>query len=90
MRRRNVRAQAELQEMSFPWVVCRTFFLKRISGVQLAEGYARSTDKSTPGFCATSLEKNRSIKTNSFTLGGGESLDVIIDSTGVPADTYFL
>jgi len=28
--------------------------------------------------------------TNSITLGGGESLDVIIDSTGVPAGTYFL
>jgi len=27
---------------------------------------------------------------NSITLGGGESLDVIIDSTGVPAGTYFL
>jgi hypothetical protein len=28
--------------------------------------------------------------TNSITLGGGESLDVIIDSTGVPPGTYFL
>ncbi|HST10791.1 MAG TPA: multicopper oxidase domain-containing protein, partial [Terriglobales bacterium] len=28
--------------------------------------------------------------TNSITLGGGESLDVILDSTGVPAGTYFL
>jgi hypothetical protein len=28
--------------------------------------------------------------TNSITLGGGESLDVIIDSTGIPAGTYFL
>ncbi len=33
---------------------------------------------------------NLYIKTNSITLGGGESLDVIIDSTGVPAGTYFL
>jgi hypothetical protein len=29
-------------------------------------------------------------KTNSITLGGGESLDVIIDSTGIPPGTYFL
>src|SRR5438270_1125630 len=28
--------------------------------------------------------------TNSITLAGGESLDVILDSTGVPAGTYFL
>jgi hypothetical protein len=33
---------------------------------------------------------NLSYKTNSITLGGGESLDVIIDSTGIPAGTYFL
>jgi hypothetical protein len=29
-------------------------------------------------------------KTNSITLGGGESLDVILDSTGIPAGTYYL
>src|SRR3984893_12947325 len=29
-------------------------------------------------------------KTNSITLGGGESLDAILDSTGVPPGTYFL
>ena len=28
--------------------------------------------------------------TNSITLGGGESLDVILDATGVPSGTYFL
>jgi len=28
--------------------------------------------------------------TNSITLGGGESLDVILDSTGVPTGTYYL
>jgi hypothetical protein len=28
--------------------------------------------------------------TNSITLGGGESLDVILDSTGVPPGTYYL
>jgi hypothetical protein len=33
---------------------------------------------------------NLFIKGNSITLGGGESLDVIIDSTGVPPGTYFL
>jgi multicopper oxidase len=31
---------------------------------------------------------NLYIKSNSITLGGGESLDVIIDSTGVPPGTY--
>jgi hypothetical protein len=33
---------------------------------------------------------NLFIKTNSITLGGGESLDVILDSTGVAPGTYFL
>jgi FtsP/CotA-like multicopper oxidase with cupredoxin domain len=33
---------------------------------------------------------NMYVKTNSITLGGGESMDVILDSTGVPAGTYFL
>ena len=28
--------------------------------------------------------------TNSITLAGGESLDVILDSTGVPSGTYYL
>jgi FtsP/CotA-like multicopper oxidase with cupredoxin domain len=29
-------------------------------------------------------------KTNSITLGGGESVDVILDSTGIPTGTYYL
>jgi hypothetical protein len=33
---------------------------------------------------------NMYYKTNSITLGGGESTDVILDSTGVPPGTYFL
>jgi hypothetical protein len=33
---------------------------------------------------------NQFVKTNSITLGGGESLDVILDSTGIPPGTYFL
>src|SRR5438309_8627518 len=33
---------------------------------------------------------NLYITTNSVTLGGGESLDVILDSTGIPPGTYFL
>jgi hypothetical protein len=28
--------------------------------------------------------------TNSVTLGGGESADVLLDTTGIPAGTYFL
>jgi len=33
---------------------------------------------------------NMYVTTNSITLGGGESLDVILDSTGIPKGTYFL
>jgi FtsP/CotA-like multicopper oxidase with cupredoxin domain len=33
---------------------------------------------------------NTDYYTNSITLGGGESLDVILDSTGVPKGTYYL
>jgi FtsP/CotA-like multicopper oxidase with cupredoxin domain len=29
-------------------------------------------------------------KTNSITLGGGESLDVLLDASGIPAGTYYL
>ncbi len=31
-----------------------------------------------------------SYKTNSINLGGGESMEVILDTTGIPAGTYFL
>ena len=33
---------------------------------------------------------NMDYTTNSITLGGGESLDVILDTTGVPKGTYYL
>jgi len=33
---------------------------------------------------------NMYVTTNSITLAGGESLDVILDSTGVPPGVYFL
>jgi hypothetical protein len=33
---------------------------------------------------------NMYYKTNSITLGGGESLDVILDATGVTDGTYYL
>ena len=33
---------------------------------------------------------NLYVTTNSITLAGGESLDVILDSTGIPTGTYFL
>jgi FtsP/CotA-like multicopper oxidase with cupredoxin domain len=33
---------------------------------------------------------NLSYFTNSITLGGGESVDVILDTTGIPAGTYYL
>ena len=36
------------------------------------------------------LGKNTDFQTNSVTLGGGEGMDVIIDTTGVTPGTYFL
>jgi FtsP/CotA-like multicopper oxidase with cupredoxin domain len=33
---------------------------------------------------------NLSYKTNSVTIGGGQTVDVILDTAGVPAGTYFL
>ena len=33
---------------------------------------------------------NMYYNTNSITMGGGESMDVILDATNVPAGTYFL
>ncbi len=33
---------------------------------------------------------NLAYKTNSITLAGGESLDVILDASGIPAGTYYL
>ncbi|HXJ86550.1 MAG TPA: multicopper oxidase family protein [Candidatus Binatia bacterium] len=33
---------------------------------------------------------NLAYRTNSITLAGGESLDVILDATGIPAGTYYL
>jgi hypothetical protein len=37
-----------------------------------------------------SAGNNLYYNTNSITLGGGESADVILDATDVPAGTYFL
>ena len=34
--------------------------------------------------------KDLSYNTSAITLGGGETNDVLIDTTGVPAGTYFL
>ncbi len=38
----------------------------------------------------SSSGQNLSFTTNSVTLGGGQSYDVILDTAGVPAGTYFL
>lgn len=38
----------------------------------------------------TSDGKDLYYETNSVTLGGGEAVDVIVDTTGIPAGTYFL
>jgi len=37
-----------------------------------------------------SLGNNMYYQTNSITIGGGESADVILDATNVPKGTYFL
>lgn len=37
-----------------------------------------------------SLGNNMYYQTNSITIGGGQSTDVILDATGIPAGTYFL
>ncbi len=42
------------------------------------------------GCCAGRAAANLSYKTNSVTLGGGESYDVILDTAGVAPGTYLL
>jgi len=42
------------------------------------------------GLDARQLNEGLYYDTNSLTLGGGESFDVILDTTNVPAGTYFL
>lgn len=51
------------------------------SGAHIARG-----PEPAPGVAG----KDLSVNTSSVTLGGGESADVIIDTAGVPAGTYFL
>ena len=71
--------------------------LLRISDLQVTE-YQTLASLGIPmqlvGFNAKLLRdqagNNLYITTNSITLGGGESLDVILDSTGIPPGTYFL
>jgi hypothetical protein len=67
----------------------------RIDSLDVVEYQTLATDglpMEMVGFMAKILRdqagNNLYIKSNSITLGGGESLDVIIDSTGVPAGTY--
>ncbi|HEX2712553.1 MAG TPA: multicopper oxidase domain-containing protein [Candidatus Acidoferrales bacterium] len=71
--------------------------LLRISDLDVTE-YQTLASSGMPmklvGFQAKILRdeagNNMYITSNSITLGGGESLDVIIDSTNVPPGTYFL
>ena len=71
--------------------------LLRISDLDVTE-YQTLTSLGIPmqviGYNAKLLRdqagNNMYYTTNSITLGGGESLDVILDTTGVPAGTYFL
>jgi hypothetical protein len=76
---------------------CGQRALLRIDDLDVQE-YQTLSSPSIPmllvGFNAKLLRdqagNNQYVKTNSITLGGGESLDVILDSTGVPPGTYFL
>ncbi|WP_283744017.1 multicopper oxidase domain-containing protein [Sideroxydans sp. CL21] len=71
--------------------------LLRISDLDVSE-YQTLASMGIPmkviGFNAKLLRdqagNNMYYTTNSITLGGGESLDVILDSTGIPAGTYYL
>ena len=71
--------------------------LLRIASLDVTE-YQTLTSLGVPmtliGFNAKLLRdqagNNLYVRTNSITLGGGESLDAILDSTGVPPGTYFL
>ncbi len=71
--------------------------LLRISDLDVSE-YQTLASMGIPmkviGFNAKLLRdqagNNMYYTTNSITLGGGESLDVILDSTGIPKGTYYL
>jgi hypothetical protein len=80
-----------------PSGTCGQRALLRIDDLDVQE-YQTLSSPSIPmlmvGFNAALLRdqagNNLYIKSNSITLGGGESLDVILDSTGIPPGTYFL
>jgi FtsP/CotA-like multicopper oxidase with cupredoxin domain len=74
-----------------------TRVLLRISNLAITEFYTLGTSgipMEVVGRDARQLRdgdgNNMYYKTNSLILGGGQSADVILDTTGVPAGTYFL
>ena len=73
--------------------------LLRISNLNITNTYTLATNglEDESGWCGcpitprtSRLGKDLYFETNSITLGGGESTDVIIDTAGVAAGTYFL
>jgi hypothetical protein len=80
-----------------PTGVCGQRAALRIDDLDVQE-YQTLSSPSIPmilvGFNAKILRdqagNNQFVTSNSITLGGGESLDAIIDSTGVPPGTYFM
>jgi len=72
--------------------------LLRISNLGVVHQYTLTTNMGVPmkvvGFCARLYRgptgTDLYYDTNSVTLSGGESIDVIIDTTGVAPGTYFL
>ncbi len=80
-----------------PGPTCQTRALLRISDLSVTE----HTTLATLGVTMTVIAQNARLlrdlagnnlyyDTNSITLGGGESVDVIIDVSNVPAGTYYL
>lgn len=71
--------------------------LLRISNLNITNTYTLATNGLKMKVVGTGARihrgpdgKNLYYNTNSVTLGGGEAADVIIDTAGVPAGTYFL
>jgi FtsP/CotA-like multicopper oxidase with cupredoxin domain len=72
--------------------------LLRISNLGVVQQYTLTTNLGVPmqvvGFCARHYRgaggSNLYYETNSVSLSGGESIDVIIDTTNVAPGTYFL
>lgn len=90
-------SQASQQVSSLITATAGQRVLVRISNLSVTNFYSLGTSglpMEVVGLDARLLRDgdgaNMYYKTNSLTLGGGQSADVIIDTTDVPAGTYFL